>query len=320
MARRLVIEIASAVLLSGVSLVALNATIDPFKVFDPAAGPADHRANDRYARVARLIQTPEPFDVLVMGSSVSGILDPVDVAHALGHDTGFNAALVNGTPGDALSLLKILETNGRLPRHVVYGLDPVPFDNPVTGTAGLQARFPSPDGTPSLADRLDFLTAPPTEALGRLIDDGTPMLLLRPDTGQFTYPQWDADIDRDAAAYQKRLDRLRLAPPGTLQAQHFEDLAALEAFLEEQGISATFFFSPVSTALESNLTAEGLAEFRERASSVLNTLVLPTQAQPEALHPVAFYDATHYRPSIASRVVVALAPDRLATSNPSSRL
>lgn len=298
--------------------VGFNALTDPTRSLYPSRGPATQVANDRAVKLDALMSRSDAPELLVMGSSSSAVLPPDAMAKALGYRSGYNLALVDGTPAEALAILQRLLAQGRAPKAITYGLDPMPFANPGGLPSERKKLLPGDSGWESLRVAARHLTAPlPASLMDYRTADALPLVLLDRHDGRLTYPRWEAAIDANPDRFEARVGRqarqgLRIAfHPGP-----FEDLRRLDGWLRQHQIDAIFFYPPVHADLRASTAPASRAEFVRRTAAALRRPVLDLYVASHPNQAGQFYDPVHYRSvlgeAIASQLGAAFGTTRLA--------
>ncbi len=291
-------------------LVGFNAATDPTRSLFPDRGIATQVANDRAVKLRALLARPDTPELLVMGSSSSAVIPPDAMAQALGYESGYNLALVDGTPAEALAILQRLHAQGRAPRAITYGLDPMPFANPGGLPTERKKLLPGTDlwGTVTFTAR--HLTAPlPASVMDHRATRSQPLVLLDREDGRLHYPLWDALLTSDPDAYESKVRRqarqgLRLA----FQDGPFHDLRRLDAWLREQGIAAVFFYPPVHPHFGAATDPALRASFVKHTSDALAHPIADLSQLRSAATPGQFYDPIHYRGLLGLSVISSLRP------------
>lgn len=294
-------------------LVGFNAATDPTRSLFPDRGIATQVANDRAVKLHALLARPDTPELLVMGSSSSAVIPPDVMARALGYESGYNLALVDGTPAEALAILQRLHAQGRAPKAITYGLDPMPFANPGGLPTERKKLLPGTDVWGTLTFAARHLTAPlPASVMDHRAARSQPLVVLDRADGCLHYPLWDALLRSDPDAYEARVRRqarqgLRL----TFHDGPFQDLRSLDAWLRAQGIAATFFYPPVHPHFGAATEPALRARFVRRTGDALDHPIADLTLLRSAATPGQFYDPIHYRGPTGLAVVQAL---HLATS------
>jgi hypothetical protein len=288
--------------------VGFNALTDPTRSLYPSRGLATQVANDRAVKLDALMSRPDAPELLVMGSSSSAVIPPDAMAKALGYRTGYNLALVDGTPAEALALLQRLHAQGRAPKAITYGLDPMPFANPGGLPSERKKLLPGQGYWDRVRVSVRHLTAPlPASLMDHRAAQSAPLVILDRIDGRLQYPLWDAAIQADGQAYEARVQRqadqgLRLV----FRDEPFEDLARLDSWLRDEQIDSVFFYPPSHPALRDATTRALSAEFMRRADQALDGPVQDLTSLPLGAVPGQFYDPIHYRQSLGLAVVRTL--------------
>jgi hypothetical protein len=290
-------------------LVGFNAVTDPTRSLFPDRGVATQVANDRAVKLDALLARPDTPELLVMGSSSSAVIPPDAMAHALGYRSGYNLALVDGTPAEALAILQRLHAQGRAPKAITYGLDPMPFANPGGLPSERKKLLPGQGAWDRLRVAARHLTAPlPASLMDYRATLAAPLVVLDRADGHMSYPLWDAALDSDPLAYDAKVRRqaqqgLRLVfHPGP-----FHDLRRLDAWLRDHRIAPLFFFPPIHPDVLSPSGIVTLAEFHRRSRAALDR-PLTDLTRLEAMSATRnFYDPIHYRTALAHSIAERLA-------------
>lgn len=288
--------------------VGFNAITDPTRSLYPSRGQATQVANDRAVKLDALMSRSDAPELLVMGSSSSAVIPPDAMAKALGYRSGYNLALVDGTPAEALALLQRLQSQGRAPKSITYGLDPMPFVNPGGLPSERKKLLPGQGYWDRVRVAVRHLTAPlPASLMDHRAAHSAPLVILDRIDGRLQYPLWDAAIQADGQAYEARVQRqanqgLRLA----FRDGPFEDLARLDTWLRDKQIDAVFFYPPTHPALRDATTRTLRAEFMRRADQALDRPIQDLTSLPLCAVPGHFYDPIHYRRSLGLAVVRTL--------------
>lgn len=278
---------------------ALNIAVDPFGVLrSPWWQRQSPSLNERVWKVERLLSLPQAPQVLLMGSSVTDMLDPKSAGDIL-QKSSFNASVFSGTPASSLAILKVLATHGRLPRHVIMGVEPLAFHDPERSDLSTRDHWASTNQTYTSFLLPYLFSFSATESLGRLLAQSGELCDVRwdPVTGQCLLDRYEHELTQDA----RRFSELHLSKPPVdlhevkLLDSRFNALAQLVRFTEEHGIDLHLFTSPLPQVVRSAYGNNLLAQYRRSLAKGTKRPVADFSAALDGVD-AAWYDFRHYRP------------------------
>ncbi|WP_157199241.1 hypothetical protein [Methylomonas koyamae] len=310
--------LAVSVLIGG-AMPVWNWLVNPYQVFDvdqgigePYTSPA---TNERYRKVSHLLNQisapyPEqPIDCLLVGSSVMGLLDPRLLAQYFPEGRCYNLAFLAGRPGEILATLKALIAQGLPLKHIVYGLEPFAFSDPVNDGPANRLH-PIVTGESGWKFYLNYLFEPSLgDGIGYLFDALNHTISVRYDidhTGRYQLVRYDTEIQRNETEFVKRQFEQGRGPKSVSPwiMTRFDEFKSLVEFLNSQQIEAHYYLNPLHPSIAKVYGTSELEEFKTRISSRTGgrnipdcSLLLSENAN------IRFYDYKHFRTTESTTVL-----------------
>ena len=307
-------------------VMALNAIIDPYRVFRLVEWGSGYTDNERYNKVAHLIDHVDQHDAFIVGSSRMGLYDPNDLNQLRPGRDYYNLAAFGGSAQDALLMLRAIQAHGVIIREVVFGIDLFPFLEPPGEVTPAYRHHPAASGQSYAAFFASYLFSPSvTHAFLKLQHTR----MAEPDlefdfagNGRFYLRRWDREIAADPEAYTATAFKASREPPKSREvvwnAARFDELGALMSWAEQSGVSLYVFVQPHHHSELKHYTRETLVNFQQRVSAVTGDIPDFTVHADWSLNNDWYYEPKHYRPELAREVMNALFPDAAALTQQAS--
>ena len=307
-------------------VMALNAIIDPYRVFHWVEWGSGYTDNERYNKVAHLIAHVARHDAFIVGSSRMGLYDPNDLNQLRSGRDYYNLATFGGSAQDALLMLRAIQSHGVAIREVVFGIDLFPFLEPPGEVTPAYRHHPEASGQSYSAFFTSYLLSPSvTHAFLKLQHTR----MAEPDlefdfegNGRFYLRRWDREIAADPEAYAATAFKASHQPPRARQAlwntARFDELHALVAWAEQSGVALYVLVQPHHHSELKHYTRETLVNFQQRVSAVTGDIPDFTVHADWSLNNDWYYEPKHYRPELAREVMNALFPDAAALTQQAS--
>ena len=307
-------------------VMALNAIIDPYRVFHWVEWGSGYTDNERYNKVAHLIAHVARHDAFIVGSSRMGLYDPNDLNQLRSGRDYYNLATFGGSAQDALLMLRAIQSHGVAIREVVFGIDLFPFLEPPGEVTPAYRHHPEASGQSYSAFFTSYLLSPSvTHAFLKLQHTR----MAEPDlefdfegNGRFYLRRWDREIAADPEAYAATAFKASHQPPRARQAlwntARFDELHALVAWAEQSGVALYVFVQPHHHSELKRYTPETLTVFHRKVRAVTGDLPDFTRHADWSRNNDWYYEPKHYRPELAREVVRALFMDPSALTEHAS--
>jgi hypothetical protein len=293
-----------AVITAAAFVPLVNVVVDPYDVFGTGLVRMASTANERVFKTRHLLDSP-PYDVLLMGSSVTGVIDTRVLA-----TRAYNASFFSATPGDILAILKALDRHGRLPKTLLIGLDPFMFTVP-RPKAG-QMRMPPEAGQATRWQFWrDYVFAGSAGAIaGKLIEarQTHPGVAFDQRYGHYRLARLDAERSIDAQSFAVKQVLMAEIPitASWWHAPAAEDLTKLRDWLAERpSIRVIAFVAPMRDSMRIAL-GEGGDAFFEAIRRTFAGGAVDLSLHAITANPLAWYENKHFTPEAGAMVLLDL--------------
>jgi hypothetical protein len=296
------------------SVMALNAIVDPYRVFHIVDWGSGYTDNERYNKVARLIAHPNRHDAFVVGSSRMGLYDPDDLNQLRPGRNYYNLATFGGSAKDALLMLRAIEACGVDIREVVFGIDVFPFMERDGEVTPAYRHHPIASGQSYASFYAGYLMSPSvTHAFLKLQQYRMPEPDLEFDftgSGRFYLRRWDREIAENQQAYITNTFDQALHEPvrrGVVWNEaRFAELQALVQWAERANVQLYLFVQPHHHSELARYTTATLNTFYARIAAIADAIPNYVTHEDWSRNNAWYYEPKHYRPVLAKQVVAAL--------------
>lgn len=303
-------------LVAGATMPAINVLVDPFDLFETGVVPTGPYTNQRFHHTRHLLANPERHNVLLLGTSIMGIVQPGTVEAIVPGARAYNAGFFLATASDLALLVRRLQAGNAIPRNVVIGIDPYLFAPPPENLS-YEFRFPwSVTGESPSTWWFDALFASSlSQSATKLIDVASPVPSIVFDfkSGSYTLPKAERFRQDNLQAHAAKV--FKPIPAGqepTFDPAQLDALVDLVRQLRESGVDVRCFMHPMNKVV---LQAQGPQALMRWAliKSRLPVDLLDLSSMPGVSDsPSYWYDMKHYSPQAAAIVLrQALAGYRL---------
>ena len=288
---------------------AVNIAVDPYDLFGVTPLAAGPYTNQRFAQIRKLVREPAKYNTLLMGTSITGIIDPQVIDQLVPGARAYNASFFLATASDLLLVARHLQSQGALPAQVIVGLDPFLF---LTRNQDLQYEFmfpPEVEGRSSFTWWADAAFASSFfQAFTKLIDlaQSPRSVVFNRDNGSYSLPKSEANRLQEPKKHAEKVLAAIAAPPPrqTLEPKELEALRALEAVFEKAGTKVVWIYHPSSKVLRDYM---GQDRYRAEVATVkaqLHSPVVDLSDQPDmAQDPLTWYDMKHFTAEAGAQVI-----------------
>lgn len=288
------------------ALFSVNLLVDPYGVLGTSAMPAGPSSNERYLKVEHLKERVGQYDLLMFGSSRSGMTDPNWVTEATGLEA-YNLSVFSGKPTDMAALYGAYRKLNQPPKTVMVGIDAMAFLLESADTDLSRRHHPIAVETDWLGFWLDYLLAPSLlPAMEKVNAQTEPTISFDWETGTYALVGYEREIARDHADYKARKFEAwtprRIASP--LDPKQWR---AFESWLERmrsENVEVHVFLQPMHRQWRERM-APLMPELLALLNSVQNWKDLSYVGSDRDDD---WYEQRHYREPIAREVVNRLFP------------
>lgn len=311
--RRMLVGLAFA----AAAVPAFNLVLDPYSIFGTANWLRQgYNLNERFNKVEFLRRNPRRFDSFIMGASTMGLF-PTETAREL-HPSGrwYNLAYFAGTPIEALRTLRFLKQQGVAVNEVLFGIDMFAFrELDEMAGAAWKAEHPMVAGMNKFEWVLsNAFAASFVDGLGRVTHsfNREPRMWFDIEgTGMYHLLNWDRQIELDhqafiekqvAAKHTKWATSAKRSGVTFIQAR-FDELAALKAWLADNGVRYQFWLNPIHHVTLEALTEESVERFRTKVREAVGNVPDYTRRSDICDDDHLFYDRKHFR-GVAARMIL----------------
>jgi len=282
-------------------LFALNTLIDPYGVFQTSSMPDGPSSNERYLKIEHLKAGNERFEMLIFGSSRSGMTDPEWVENRTGLNA-YNLSVFSGRPSDWRNMYRAYRQFGEPPKAVMIGVDAMAFLREPEAVDLSRRHHPSVDEAGTLSYWLDYLLAPSLwPALEKANAAEEPNISFNWRKGTYSLIGYDKQIEADHAAYRaKTFDTWKArAFQSAFDEREWQRLTSWLGELAEDQVEVTVFLQPMHRQWKERM-APLMPEVRKRLSQISHLIDLSALGSDED---ELWYEQRHYREPIAKAVV-----------------
>ena len=301
----------AGLVVSMLALPAWNLVLDPYQIYGMPWPNDSAKLNERHGKVGHLLANPERYDALLVGTSVMGAFDSGAVERHLPGRRFYNLSFFGGKPGEILSSLKALDAKGVRLKTILYGVEPLAFHNAYSDSP---ANWPHP--MVSGMSRLEFMAkylfaASFADGLDRVAGQFDSPPFIRFDigsTGCYHLDRYEWLISRDhekfiAGQFNKAGEGVA---PAWLDSR-FGEFGEILSWARSHGIDVRVFLTPMHPATAAIYGSAALSGFRDRLMAAGRLAAIPDCSRlldGDANH--LFYDAKHFRPVAAERVLACV--------------
>lgn len=294
------------VIVAAAAVPVCNVLIDPYEVFGTGLVRMASTANERVVKSHHLL-AQERYEALLVGSSVTGVIDPRLFGRGV-----YNASVFSATPGDILKMLQLLDRSGRLPERLYVGLDPFMFTAPRQRAS--QMRLP-PAASKESAWTFwrDYLFAGHSAVLGKVVEAAQRQPGVSYDLAAGNYRLARLDEMRAMDPWDYALKKVVDAKIPVTQAWWHEDagrdLTTLTQWLSERPhVRVVYFICPMRDAMRLALGADG-DTFFHTVRAATQDKVLDLSDHDVVNDTLAWYEQKHFTPQAAAAVVLSIKGD-----------
>lgn len=298
--QRLIASIAVVVVL----LCGMNIVVDPFGVLGTSTLPAGPSSNERFLKMQHLLDNPNEYQLLMFGSSRSGMTDPRWIEAHSGLKT-YNLSVFSGRPRDMMKLYRGYRKVSDPPIEAFIGLDAMGFLL-APDKADLSRRdHPVIDQVGALSYWLDYLLAPSmVAALEKLNGAREPFISFDWSLGTYRLEGYDREIAKDHKAYIERTfnNWVPREYQSNLDEREWDALVLFLHELEEEGVRVRVFLQPMHEQWQRRMAplTETLLPRLASIDGIVNLTELGSTDHQD------WYEQRHYREPIARSVVERL--------------
>jgi hypothetical protein len=285
-------------------LVGFNVGFDPYGVLGTSSMSHGPSSNERYLKIEHLRGNRDRYEMLIFGSSRSGMTDPKWVEEATGL-SAYNASVFSGRPRDMQKLYTAYKTMSGPPRAVMVGLDAMSFLLEPEEKDLSRRHHPSVDEAGVLSYWLDYLLAPSVlPAMEKVAANKAPTITFDFEKGVYALVGYENEILEDHEAYMsKTFDAWK--PRDFSSPMDEREWRALNAWMEEMTrdeVEVTIFLQPMHRQWKERMSPL-MGELRPLLELVDGLVDLSNVGSEED---ELWYEQRHYRAPIARRVVEKL--------------
>lgn len=291
----------------------MNWLVDPYDVFRPVELSTSVTHNERFDKVAHLLQHPERYNAFVLGSSRMGLYNPAWFDGIYPGSHFYNLAVFGGAPQDALEMLQALQRGGVRIDRIVMGVDVLTYTGNGRAVTPAYRHHPRVTGESWWSFYSTYLFTP--SLLHSVIRvqqwrAALPDIQFDSRSGEYSLPRWDAKWGTGA------VPSISKHKPSDKRVQFnvhaFDDLRTLQRWLVDHRVEATFYIAPHHGGELAQLGRSALEQFRSQVESICGSVVDFTREEWMS-EDRWYYEGVHYRPVLARTVSERLAPARIAT-------
>lgn len=286
------------------ALVALNISVDPFGMFGTSPLADGPSSNERFIKIEQIRKADVDFELLILGSSRSGMTDPAWLEEVTGLPA-YNLSAFSARPSDMLTLYKAYRSYRPAPRMVMVGIDAMGFLVEPEDRDLSRRHHPSVAQTGGTSYWLDYLLAPSVlPALEKISLSKQPNIRFDWHKGTYALPGYEREIAADAVAYREKtfsnwagrefasqLDRRELTALNELLAVLDQDAVEFRLFLQPMHRQWKERMAPLMIVLSPEL---------ERFSGMVDLSGIGSDDDE------VWFEQRHYREPVARAVVRAL--------------
>lgn len=302
----------AGLVLSVACVTAFNWLVDPYEIFHTNVFRHGAPMNDRFNKVAHLLQNKGEYNTLIMGSSVMGIYDPAWLQEVQPGKRAYNASFLGGFPVDAHKVLATITTDGAKVNEVLMGIDLFQFMQSEDSSGPSRRHHYRITRDSPWSFYADYLFASSlwhgwvkwNDSLSRI--PGIEFDVSS--SGRYFLRQQDLEIESDPDRYiKKHFPAMKTGPrderKGLWIDSRFAELKAFVEWARENRIKTTFFLQPSNHLLRDNLPAGAIDDFRKRVFAITGVIPDFTQTKEITDNDRLFYDPKHYVPAVAIEIV-----------------
>jgi len=267
--------------------------------------------NQRFHHIRHLSANPGKFNVLMMGTSITGIIDPRVVDEVVPGARTYNMGFFLATPSDLLKAAKYLHAHDLLPTRVIVGVDTFLFvaRDP---TLRQQFRFPpevSQEWAPNWWLEATFSSSG-SQAVNKIFDhySETPSVTFDLERGNYHLPRLYERRSKDPEGHDKSslAAMAVIAKEGDLVDSEFNALVELEDFLDKAGVESLWIVKPSSKVLRETYGMENYLRVKARVRAKLRGDVVDmTEFEGISDDPRQWYDMKHFTEEAGGRLMTA---------------
>lgn len=289
----------------------INVLIDPFDLFGVSPLSQGPSLNQRFHHIRYLSDNPGKFNVLMMGTSITGIIDPRVVDAIVPGARTYNMGFFLATPSDLLKAAKYLHAHNVLPQRVIVGVDTFLF---VARDPSLRHQFKFP---PEVTDESAAnwwleatFSSSGSQAVNKIFDhfSSTPSVTFDLERGNYHLPRLYERRANDPAGHDKSsLAAMSvIAEEGDLVESEFQALVELEDFLDRVGVKSLWVVKPSSKVLRETYGLENYLRVKARVRAKLRGDVVDmTEFEGISDDPRQWYDMKHFTEDAGGRLISA---------------
>ena len=292
---------------AGATMPAINVLVDPFDLFETGVVPAGPYTNQRFHHTRNLLANPDRHNVLLLGTSIMGIVQPGTVEAIVPGARAYNAGFFLATASDLALLVRRLQAGNALPRNVVIGIDPYLFAPPPENLS-YEFRFPwSVAGESQSTWWFDALFASSlSQSATKLIDVASPVPSIVFDfkSGSYTLPEAERFRQDNPQAHAAKVFKpLSAGHEPAFDPAQLNALVDLVRQLRESGVNVRCFIHPMNKVVLQSQSPQALLR-SELIKSRLPLDLLDLSSMPGVSDAASYwYDMKHYRPEAAAIVL-----------------
>lgn len=293
-----------------------NLLVDPYRVFHILSWERGYTDNERFNKIARVLERPLRYNGFIVGSSRMGVYEPEWLTRALPQHTFYNLSVFGGGPEESRRMLATLAARGVKVQSVVMGVDLFSYMGRSTAVTPAYHHHPYVSGDSWVRFYSRYLFAPSLlHSLMKIQQQGKEVADVRFDfdTGRYHLDRWDREIALDHRRYIERAFGSMTEPASRevrWNEQAFAELHALKRWLDANSVESHFFIAPHHRLELERLGPNGLNAFRERVAAATGAPVVDLTRRDWMSADDWYYEPTHYRPELASQVVRELIKSR----------
>jgi len=285
-------------------LVSLNISVDPYGVFGTSGLPDGPSSNERFIKIQHTIDENVGYELLLFGSSRSGMTDPAWFEQATGLRS-YNLSVFSGRPRDMEKLYAAYKKTHTGPKRVVVGLDAMSFLLEGDDTDLSRRHHPSADDASRISYWLDYLLAPSIlPSMEKVTNRKRPTIVFDWAAGTYSLKHYERLIAENHQAYMD--EKFGTWTPrqlsAELDAREWEALSRWLAVLQRDNVEITIFLQPMHRQWRARM-APLMKDLEPLLQSVAGLVDL---SHLESDNDAVWYEQRHYREPVARSVVDAL--------------
>lgn len=286
------------------SLMALNVAVDPFGMFGTSPLADGPSSNERFIKIEQIRHGDVDFELLILGSSRSGMTDPAWLEEVTGLPT-YNLSAFSARPSDMLTLYKAYRLYRPAPRMAMVGVDAMGFLVEPEERDLSRRHHPSVAKTGGTSYWMDYLLAPSVlAAMEKLSLSEQPNIRFDWQKGTYALPGYERQIAADAVAYREKTftNWAGREFASQLDRRELTALAELLAVLDQDGVELHLFLQPMHRQWKDRMVPlmAVLSPELARFSGMVDLSGLGSDDDE------VWYEQRHYREPVARAVVQAL--------------